>query len=151
MPLTAKRLKRLTAYRERLEKLQEQELAKVVASRQARIDALARSQADRHAALVTRSDRGEIDPTLLDATQRYLVRMSREVSAREAALRHSDAEVAAEREFLLERSRDRKAMESLLDRRVAIERADARRLEAIALDEVAVTRWQTGRNEGATP
>jgi flagellar export protein FliJ len=148
MPLTAKRLKRLTAYRERLEKQQEQELAKVLATRQRRIEALMQSQGARQSALNERPGAGHVDTLLLDATQRYLVRMSREVEARESALRHSDTEVAAERDFLLDRSRDRKAMETLREHALEYDRNLAQRTEAQALDEAAITRWQNPTLEG---
>ncbi|MFN0147159.1 MAG: flagellar export protein FliJ [Dehalococcoidia bacterium] len=141
MALTPNRLKKLVTYRERLEKLQERELALTAqrqAERQRAVDAAldARGQfLDEPAAL------GPLDPVLRAAGGAYLGRVDREIEARYAALAHSRVEVAGERAKLLDRRRDRKAMEALLDAARAQLRHEHQRAEMAALDEQAGSRW----------
>ena len=143
MSLTPQRLRRLVRYRERLERLQELELAAAQRLYQARLSALESAQDERERALdegVAAS--GPVDTHDLLARIDYLRRAEREIGARRAALAHSADDVAEERGVLLERRRDRKAMEVLLDRRLEEDRVQARRDETRRIDEVAVTRWK---------
>lgn len=141
MPLTPQRLKRLVSYRERLERLQEQELGRVNATRSEREAALHEVSNEKLGYLRSGLPGGPLDITQMMANQAYSARLDRNQSARAAALRVSDQEVARERETLLARSRDRKAMELLLERRLVADRLLARREEAKQLDEAAIARW----------
>lgn len=138
MALTAPRLKRLVAHRERLERLQEQELAGAVRVMMIRQQALDAAHANRVQLLET--DAGS-DLVARQAIVDYLGRLDREIAAKDAALRHSLDEVEAERVVLRERSRDRKAMESLLEKRVEEERVERNRADIRRLDDIAGRRW----------
>ncbi len=141
MSLTPQRLKRLVSYRERLERLQELELGRANGARlerEAAVNLVAREKLDYlHSALPA----GALDLAQLVANQAYSARLDRTQSARSAALRHSDRLVDEARETLRARSRDRKAMELLLDHRLEADRLLARRVEAKQLDEAAIARW----------
>lgn len=143
MSLTPPRLKRLVRYRERLERLQELELAQAMRLYNARLGALESAVGDRERALDAGAPgSGCVDvPGLLSGID-YLRRASREISAKQAALAHSENDVAEERESLLGRRRDRKAMEALLDRRLEQDRIDELRAETRRIDELAITRWK---------
>ena len=141
MPLTARRLKRLVHYRERLERLQELELGKAHAARNERAAALDAVVNEKSAYLNTRASASPLDLVQLMANQAYSARLDNLRIARISALRYSDQVVESERETLLARSRDRKAMERLLERRLEDERLLARRAETQRLDEVAISRW----------
>src|SRR5512140_2203201 len=131
MSLTPQRLRRLVRYRERLERIQELELAGAQRLYQARLRALESAQDDRERALdVGIAAGGPIDPGELLARVDYLRRADREIGARRSALAHSADDVAEERNALMERRRDRKAMETLLDRRLEEDRVQALRDEA---------------------
>jgi flagellar export protein FliJ len=129
-------------YRERLERLQEIELGKAHQSRNERAAALAAVTREKTSYLDSRHDEGVLDVVQLIANEAYSARLDRLHSARSAALRYSDQIVETEREILLARSRDRKAMERLLERRIEDERLLARRAETISLDEIAISRWK---------
>ena len=142
MTLTPQRLRRLVKQRERLERLQEQELAEAQRLYATRENALHESQGEREALLDTAVPwTGPIEPEDLVAGIAFLRRVDREIGARRAALAHSAEDVALEREELLSRRRDRKAMETLLDHRVEEERLAAGRAERKLIDELASTRW----------
>jgi flagellar export protein FliJ len=133
----------LVKHRERLERLQEIELA------EARRLQLIRQQAldDSHASRLRALDAGvpalgPVQPADLLSTTEYLLRVQREIGARTAAVAHSDADVAEEREALLSRRRDRKAMEALLAARLEEERIARNRADIKRIDELAVTRWR---------
>ncbi len=143
MPRDMKRLRKLAAYRARLERMQELRLA------QARRDAL-----ERHGLLQQSRDRldamlslnianhGEVvDPVVLHTGSSYLVRMGREVEARSNALRHYRTLEQAERDEVLELRRDRRAMESLLEREAARAAYEERRAESARLDEQGARQW----------
>ncbi|MGE5501454.1 MAG: flagellar export protein FliJ [Ignavibacteriales bacterium] len=90
--------------------------------------------------------RGHIDLAELAAASAAAVRFGREADARAAALQHSAERVMAERAVLLERRRDRKAMETLLDHRREEERVARNRAERKRLDELAGIRWQANNS-----
>jgi len=138
MALSAQRLKRLVAHRERLERLQEQELAGAVRVLRIRQQALDAARASRVEVLAT--DPGS-DLAARQGVIDYLQRLDREIAAKDAAVRHSLEDVDAERATLRERSRDRKAMESLLEKRVEEERVERNRADIRRLDDVAGRRW----------
>ena len=143
MSLTPQRLKRLVRYRERLERLQELELAQAQRLYNVRLGALEAAQDERERALgIAQPSRGTVDIAGMLSGVDYLCRAGREISAKQAALAHSEADVAEEREALLGRRRDRKAMEALLDRRMEEERIDELRAETRRIDELAITRWK---------
>jgi flagellar export protein FliJ len=143
MTLTPHRLKRLVKHRERLERLQEQELAEAQRLHRRREDALNESIGNREMLLDGgRPDAGAVDLAALDAELAYLRRVDREIVARGAALQHSANDVEQERTELLSRRRDRKAIETLLDRRLEEERIARNRAELRFIDELATTRWR---------
>ncbi len=88
-------------------------------------------------------DRGRIEPTDLICGAAYMLRVERDIGARRAAVAHSEDDVAAEREELLARRRDRKAMETLLEHRLEEERIARNRADIKRIDELAVNRWQS--------
>jgi len=143
MTLTPQRLRRLVKQRERLERLQERELAEAQRLHATREDALHESQGEREALLdsgVPAS--GPVQPADLVANVAFLRRVDREIGARSSALAHSVEDVALEREELLSRRRDRKAIETLLDHRLEDDRVAASREERKLIDELASTRWK---------
>lgn len=143
MSLTPQRLKRLVRYRERLERLQELELAQAMRLYNVRLGALEAAVGDRERALDAGTPAtGNVDVAGLLSGIDYLRRASREISAKQAALAHSENDVAEERESLLGRRRDRKAMETLLDHRLEQDRVDGLRAETRRIDELAITRWK---------
>ena len=151
MPLTPQRLRRLVKHRERLERLQEQELAAAQRLYRVREQALTEARESRERFL----DGGPVSagPVFLAdllAGVDYLRRVERDIAARRAALATSEIDVAEEREGLLLRRRDRKAMETLLDHRLDEERIAANRADIKRIDELATTRWRAPENSPAT-
>lgn len=148
MTLTPQRLKRLVKQRERLEKVQEGELAEAMRLFHRREDALNESLDNRESLLDT-SFGGALDLADLLAAGDYLRRVDREIGARRAALEHSANDVAEERAELLSRRRDRKAMEALLDKRLEEERIERARADLRLIDELATTRWRPNNPGGS--
>ena len=148
MTLTPQRLRRLVKQRERLEKLQEGELAEALRLYRRREDALNESKANREALLDGPSTGGAVDLADLLAAGEYLRRVDREIVARGAALQHSANDVEEERAELMVRRRDRKAMEALLDKRLEEERIKRARAELRLIDELATTRWRPAKPGG---
>ncbi len=148
MTLSPQRLKRLVKQRERLEKLQEGELAEATRLYQRREAALKESLDNREQLMDHAAEEGPLDIADFLAAGEYLRRVDREIGARQAALEHSANDVEEERNELLLRRRDRKAMEALLDKRLEEERKERARAELRLIDELAVTRWRPG---GGTP
>ena len=143
MTLSPQRLRRLVKQRERLEHLQEQELAEARRLQAVRQQALDDAAARRERYLDAPIPRqGAVDVGGLAAGNGYLLHVQRDIAARRAAVAHSDADVAEELEELLGRRRDRKAMETLLDRRLEEERIERNRADIKRIDELAVNRWQ---------
>ena len=148
MTLSPQRLKRLVKQRERLEKLQEGELAEAMRLYRKREDALNESLGNREQLMDSAAEEGPLDMADFLAAGAYLRRIDREIGARRAALDHSANDVEEERNELLLRRRDRKAMEALLDKRLEEERVERARAELRFIDELATTRW---RPHGGTP
>lgn len=148
MTLTPQRLRRLVKQRERLEKLQEGELAEALRLYRRREDALNESKANREALLDGPSTGGAVDIADLLAAGEYLRRVDREIVARGAALQHSANDVEEERAELMVRRRDRKAMEALLDKRLEEVRIERARAELRLIDELATTRWRPAKPGG---
>lgn len=142
MTLTPQRLKRLVKQRERLEKLQEGELAEALRLFRKREDSLNESIANREQLMDTAAAEGPLDMADFIAAGAYLRRVDREIGARRAALEHSAIDVEEERNELLLRRRDRKAMETLLEKRLEEERVERARAEMRLIDELATTRWR---------
>jgi flagellar export protein FliJ len=132
----------LVKHRERLERLQEQELAEALRLYRRREDALNESLGNREALLDLAPSSGAVDVASLHAELAYLRRVDREILARRAALQHSATDVEEERTELLGRRRDRKAIETLLDRRLEEERLERNRADLRLIDELATTRWR---------
>lgn len=150
MTLTPQRLKRLVKQRERLEKVQEGELAEAMRLYRRREEALDESLRNREALLETQFGGGSYDIADRMAAGEYLIRVDREIGARRAALDHSAVDVEEERTELLARRRDRKAMEALLDQRQEEERRERARAELRLIDELATTRWRQRTPGGTT-
>ncbi len=129
-------------HRERLEKLQEGELAQAMRLYRKREEALNESRSNREQLLDTQFSGRALDIADFLAAGEYLTRVDREIVARTAALRHSENDVEEERSELLARRRDRKAMETLLERRLEEERVERKRAELRLIDELATTRWR---------
>ncbi len=75
------------------------------------------------------------------------MRLQREIGARKAALAHSAETVEGERRELMERRRDVKAIETLLDHRLEEERVLANRADIKRIDELAGRRWIDQQSE----
>ena len=142
MTLTPQRLRRLVKQRERLEKLQEGELAAATRLYRRREDALNESLGNREQLMESAAHDGPLDVADFLAAGAYLRRVDREIGARRAALEHSANDVEEERNELLLRRRDRKAIEALLDKRLEEERIERSRAESRLIDELATTRWR---------
>ena len=143
MTLSPQRLRRLMKHRERLERIQEMELAEAQRLYFTRLTALNESETQRDRYLDTPVPQsGRVHPVDLNAGADYLRRVEREIGARAAAVTHSEADVAEERNELLARRRDRKAIEALLDRRLEEERIAYNRADIKRIDELAINRWQ---------
>jgi flagellar export protein FliJ len=139
----------LVTYRERLERLQEQELAEAQRLYVVRMSALTQSRQERERFLDTPvPGRGPLDPADLAAGRYYRERIEREIGAKQAAVAHSEADVAEERDLLLARRRDRKAIEALLDRRNEEDRVARNRVDIKRIDELAISRWQAPAEDG---
>jgi flagellar export protein FliJ len=149
MTLTPQRLKRLVKQRERLEKLQEGELAEAMRLYRRREDALNESVGNREALLDTSFGERALDIADLLAAGDYLRRVDREIVARKSALEHSANDVEEERAELMAKRRDRKAMEALLDKRLEEERIERARAELRLIDELATTRWRPNTPGGS--
>ncbi len=150
MTLTPKRLQRLVKHRERLERVQQQQLAEVRQQHQRRERALADTEARREQALGAGAPSGgPVDPGERAAADAYVVRLKREAGARRAALGHSAEAVERERRALMERRRDVRAIEALLDRHLRDEQLLRTRKEAQRLDETAARRWLDRGNRPA--
>ena len=149
MSLNPQRLKRLVKQRERLERIQEFELAEAMRLYARREEALNESRANRDALLDSPLSKGPIDLADLEAGMLYLRRVDREITARSAALATSANDVEEERTELMLRRRDRKAMDALLEKRLEEERIARNRAELRLIDELAVTRWQRPNERGA--
>jgi flagellar export protein FliJ len=149
MTLTPQRLKRLVKQRERLEKLQEGELAEAMRLYRRREDALNESVGNREALLDTSFGERALDIADLLAAGDYLRRVDREIVARKSALEHSANDVEEERAELMAKRRDRKAMEALLDKRLEEERIERARAELRLIDELATTRWRRNTPGGS--
>ena len=152
MPLSAKRLKRILDHRERLERLQEGQLAAAARRRDERAAALKDTETRREEIFAAGAPAaGRLDALELHTNALAIIALEREALARSSALAHSEREVERERDVMLERRRDRKAMETLLDRRLEAERRERLRSEALRLDELAGIRWtQATREREAT-
>lgn len=142
MPLSPRRLKRLVRHRERLEHLQERQFGAALAVEARRRAALEESHFNREQLLRHGESGGPVDVAGSLAAAEYLRRLDREIAARWAALAHSHEEVDDERAALLDRRRDRKSVETLLDRRLEEQRIEAARAELRRLDELATARWR---------
>lgn len=142
MTLTPQRLRRLVKQRERLEKLQEGELAEAMRLYRKREDSLNESVGNREQLMDVAASEGPLDMADFIAAGAYLRRVDREIGARRSALEHSANDVEEERSELLLRRRDRKALETLLDKRLEEERVERARAELRLIDELAVTRWR---------
>ncbi len=143
MPLTPDRLRRLVRQREQLETLQEGRLGKALGQKAQRELAVRESQTARTSFFVEARGTGEgiVDPTLLAAGRAYSIRLDRDIAARKSALAHSETDVEIERDRLLDRRRDRRAMETLLEKWLAECKVAANRTQAKRLDEQATVRW----------
>jgi len=152
MSLTPARLRRLTKHRRRLERLQEQQFAVARQATLQREHAVATARQAHNPALGTGAVADKpVDLTLLGSASAYLVRTNRTIAAREAALRQSRIAEEAVLETLLEKRRDRKATETLLDARLAADRRRREHVEARRIDESATRNWQRAKDLPISP
>ena len=147
MTLTPRRLEKLVSYRERLEHVQEGKLGIAQRAHQERERTLAETRARRESLFAAGApSAGAFEPVDLEGGLAYVGRLDREIAATNAALVHSANAVNFERNQLLNRRRDRKAMETLLDKEREAQRRAALRSEQQALDEVALRNWPSIAN-----
>ncbi|MCG3199289.1 MAG: hypothetical protein GHCLOJNM_03799 [bacterium] len=78
---------------------------------------------------------------------RYLLRLNQECSSAGKAVQDETQELVRKRQSLIERSRDRKVLERLRDRRLEHWRGDRERESQLELDEVGQTRRAGGSSE----
>jgi flagellar export protein FliJ len=149
MTMDEGRIRRLVRHRERLEHQQEGELAVALRLHAQREGALAAAAGRREALLEDGSAAGaaQVDPQVLASGAACAVRFQRDIDSRRTALALSEDDVAAERQALMERRRDRKAMELLLERRLAEERERKEHAAAAGLDEAGANRWLARRRQ----
>lgn len=152
MTLDARRLRRLVRYRDRLQRLQEGELAAQLRLHARREAALAASTGARAQLLDGGPPPiGPVEPLLLASACAYGIRLEQDIAARSAALARSLEDVEAERDALMERRRDRRAMEILLDRRLAADRERRERTAIQSVDEQAAIRWLRRQDTTESP
>jgi flagellar export protein FliJ len=150
MSLTPQRLRKLVSYREQLEKAQEQVLGATLARRAERATEVELVRDERASLIATPApSAGAFDPAEIEGLGTYVRRLDVEIIRREEALGRADDEVAAARETLLQRRQERRAMDSLLQQRLAAERLRERRRELHLLDDLGSRRWWDAR--GDTP
>lgn len=142
MARSISRLRKLATYRGRLERVQEARLALARRDSLQRETSLMESRSRLDAMLsLEGANRGEVDPAVLAASSGYAVRMNREIEARARALQHYRSLEDKERQQTLELRRDRRAMESLLERELERQAEEERRIQAQRLDERAGQAW----------
>jgi flagellar export protein FliJ len=140
------RLRKLATYRSRLERVQEARLALARRDSMQRESSLQESRERLDAMLsLEGANRGEVDPAVLAAGSGYVVRVNREIETRARALQHYRSLEDKERQQVLELRRDRRAMESLLERELERQAEEERRTQAQLLDERAGQTWLRNR------
>jgi flagellar FliJ protein len=136
------RLERVRALRERLEDMSREELATSLGHRlrvEAQLqDALQELDVARQAHF-NAVGAGATGHDLMVA-HAYLERVDRNRRQVAEDLAERDAEVRERREHLAERARERQTLERLKERRHAEHRLEVQRLDAVALDELAIQR-----------
>ena len=146
MARSINRLRKLATYRSRLERVQEARLALARRDSMQRENSLQESRGRLDAMLsLEGANRGEVDPAVLAAGSGYAVRMNREIRTRARTLQHYRSLEDKERQQVLELRRDRRAMESLLERELEREAEEERRTQAKRLDERAGQTWLRNR------
>lgn len=144
MSLPKKRLQRLLRQRERLERAQEAALGVAVRAQAQRATAVDRAVS--HRVAVLRGAGGHPADAVYRVTARaHIDATDRAIDARRAALRHAAEDAARQREALLERRRDRLALETLLERVEREERQRRARRDRRRLDEAAAHGWMRGQ------
>lgn len=132
------RLERVRALRERREDEAKAQLAGAMAlrdkSERAAIEALSRVETARQTQLAS----GTASANDLIARQAYLERVERAHRSTLTELAQHDADVAGRRTALTEAARDRQALERLKEHRKADHDREVARIDAVALDEVAI-------------
>lgn len=147
MSRSLRRIARLLAYRERLERQAERSLAearRAVLEREERLEAV-RAARRRLTEQGGAPRRGAVELELLLSGQAHGRQLLRHADAQAAALRHAREEERARLVALLERRRERRALELLVERRRAALRREERRRAAERLDEAGALRWWRGQ------
>ncbi len=142
MTLSPVRLRRLVKHRKRLEQVEERSLTEALALGRARQAVLDLSIQQRVLALSPGNFAGpEVDLAARMSGRRYIERADRLITAQRSAVEHSGREADEARDRLLQRRRDRRALEALLDRELKEQSLRRERREAIHLDEVGASIW----------
>ena len=134
------RLEPVRQLREQAEDTAKEELAGALAERMRgearRREAEARLDGARDA---SRPGAGPIDIAAMAAHQAFIERTEREAEAAELELHRHDAEVAARRSALERAAQERQVLEKLREKKARAHAAEADRVEAALLDDLAVT------------
>lgn len=142
MTLSPERLRRLVRHRKRLEQVEERGLTEAVALGRARQSVLDVSIQERALSLSPGNFVGpEVDLAARMGGRRYIERKDRLIAAQRSAVEHSEREADEARERLLQRRRDRRALEVLLDRELREASLRRERREANHLDEIGASSW----------
>jgi hypothetical protein len=146
MTLGEKRLKRMLAHRELMERVEETRFATVRQATARREQAVDAAQ-QRRVRLYTLGgpDRGSLDAPTESGRSAYTVRLGRELATGRAALEVGRRQEAVQREHLLDRRKDRMAIEALLERLASERRIRGRRHSAHVADEWAARDWYATR------
>lgn len=146
MARSVQRLRKLARYRARLERVQEAQLALARRDSMLRESSLQESRERLEALLsLEAANRGEVDPLVLASGSGYAIRMNREIEMRTRALQHYRSLEESERQQVVALRRDRRAMESLLERELERQAEEERRTQAQRLDERAGQAWIRNR------
>lgn len=147
MKRSLRRIARLVSYRERLERVAERSLAEARRAALVRAERLAATRSAREALLreggAPRS--GTVELELLVTGQAHGRQLLRLAEAQAAALAHARELERQRLAELLDRRRERRALELLFERRRALWLRDERRCAMERLDEFATVRWWRAR------
>jgi len=154
MNRSLRRIARLVAYRERLERVAERSLADARRAALIRAERLAATRSARELLLREGGPpgRGPVELELLLTGQAHGRELLRLAEAQAAALAHARERERERLAALLDRRRERRALELLFERRRAQWLREERRRAIERLDEFASVRWWRSRTgEEDTP
>ncbi len=148
MKRSLRRIARLISYRERLERAAERSLAEARRAALVRAERLAATRSARETLLREGGPppSGTVELELLVTGQAHGRQLLRLAEAQAAALAHAREQEGQRLAALLDRRRERRALELLLQRRRALWLREERRRAMERLDEFATVRWWRGRS-----